>query len=202
MNARARRAFLVAEQPACLHLDDGALLNEWKPAYKRAMPAPPAVPRFLLGTLEAGQARDGLWLIGAIVIMLNWPWTLLVVMPINNKLMALDDVSAPDAGATRDIRTLVRTWGVCIPDQRIGCSGGGDIPEGFPVTRRLIRVADRMADPPVCDVGEMHSREGASPGTRARPSLGAASSVGKPTAALDQDNKPAQPSLVSLTEIS
>jgi hypothetical protein len=102
----------VAEQPARLHLDDGALLNEWKPAYKRgaAMQAPLAVLGFLLGTFEAWQSGGFLWLIGAIVIILNWPWTLLVIMPINNKLMDLDDLGAHSA-ATPDVRALVRTWG-------------------------------------------------------------------------------------------
>jgi hypothetical protein len=103
----------VAEQPARLSLDEGALLKEWKPAYKRgtAMQAPLAVLGFLLGTLAAWQTGDGLWLVGAVVMLLNWPWTLLVIMPINNKLMALDDVSAPHAGAAPDVRGLVRTWG-------------------------------------------------------------------------------------------
>jgi hypothetical protein len=41
-------------------------------------------------------------LIDAIVIMLNWRWTPLVLMPINNKVMAVDDASAPHAGAAAD----------------------------------------------------------------------------------------------------
>ena len=41
----------VAEQPARLSLDDRALLQHWKPAYKRgfAMQAPLAVLGFLFG---------------------------------------------------------------------------------------------------------------------------------------------------------
>jgi hypothetical protein len=41
----------VAEQPARLGLNDAALLQEWKPAYKRgtAMQAPLAVLGFVLG---------------------------------------------------------------------------------------------------------------------------------------------------------
>jgi Domain of unknown function (DUF1772) len=98
----------VAEQPARLQLDDRALLREWKPAYKRgtAMQGPLAILGFLLGTLAAWQTGDWLWLIGAIVIVLNWPYTLLVIMPTNNRLL-----STIEPNAASDVRTLVRTWG-------------------------------------------------------------------------------------------
>lgn len=97
----------VAEQPARLQLDDRALLTEWKPAYKRgfAMQASLAIVGFLLGTLSAWQTGNWLWLLGAIVMVLNWPYTLLVIMPTNNRLMAVDPDAMPD------VRTLVRTWG-------------------------------------------------------------------------------------------
>jgi hypothetical protein len=47
----------VAEQPARLGLNDAALLQEWKPAYKRgsAMQAPLAVLGFLLGMQRGGR---------------------------------------------------------------------------------------------------------------------------------------------------
>lgn len=97
----------VAEQPARLQLDDRALLAEWKPAYKRglAMQAPLAIVGFLLGTLAAWQTGNWLWFVGAVVMVLNWPYTLLVIMPTNNRLMTLD----PEARS--DVRTLVKTWG-------------------------------------------------------------------------------------------
>ncbi|MBO0754120.1 MAG: DUF1772 domain-containing protein [Bradyrhizobiaceae bacterium] len=98
----------VAEQPARLQLDDRALLSEWKPAYRRgtAMQAPLAIVGFLFGTLAAWQSADMLWLAGAIVMVSNWPYTFLAVMPTNNRLMA---AAAP--GATSDVRMLVKTWG-------------------------------------------------------------------------------------------
>ncbi len=97
----------VAEQPARLHLDDRALLTEWKPAYQRGtfMQAPLAVVGCALGILAAWQTGNGLWLIGAIAMILNWPYTLLVIMPINNRLVAADPATFPD------IRALVETWG-------------------------------------------------------------------------------------------
>ncbi len=97
----------VAEQPARLGLDDGSLLAEWKPAYKRgfAMQAPLAVAGFLLGVLAWWQTGGWLWLVGATVLVLNWPYTLLGIMPTNNRLMAIEPTKA---GA--DSRKLIETW--------------------------------------------------------------------------------------------
>ena len=105
----AGAAFYVgfAEQPARLSLDDRSLLIEWKPAYKRgsAMQAPLAIAGFLLGLLAWWQTGGWSWLLGAVVLVANWPYTLLVIMPTNNKLMALDPASAgPDS------RKLIETW--------------------------------------------------------------------------------------------
>src|SRR5580700_6591671 len=77
----------VAEQPARLLLDDRALLTEWKPAYKRgfAMQAPLAVIGFLLGALAWWQTGVWLWLLGALVLVSTWPYTLLGIIPTNNK---------------------------------------------------------------------------------------------------------------------
>jgi len=97
-----------AEQPARLGLEDRALLGEWKPAYKRgtAMQAPLAVIGFVLGLTTWLQTGHWLWLIGAFVLVANLPYTLLVVMPTNNRLMATDPASAgPDS------RALIEKWG-------------------------------------------------------------------------------------------
>jgi Domain of unknown function (DUF1772) len=90
----------VAEQPARLNLDDRSLLIEWQPAYKRgfAMQAPLAVVGFLLGLLAWWQTGVWAWLLGAIVLIANWPYTLLGILPTNNKLMAIDPANAgPDS---------------------------------------------------------------------------------------------------------
>jgi len=75
----------VAEQPARLHLGYQALLTQWKPAYKRGlvMQAPLALVGSALGLLAGWQTRDRLWLVGAVILVTNWPYTLFVVGPVN-----------------------------------------------------------------------------------------------------------------------
>jgi len=98
----------VAEQPARLRLDDRSLLTQWKPAYKRgyAMQASLAVAGFLLGFWAWWRTGDGRWLFGAFVLLANWPYTLVGIMPTNNALMALDP-----AQAGPESRRLIEKWG-------------------------------------------------------------------------------------------
>ena len=98
----------IAEQPVRLRLDDQSLLTEWQPAYKRgfAMQASLAVVGFLLGVLAWWQLGDWRWLLGAAVLIANWPFTLLGIMPTNNMLMA----TKPSA-AGPETRRLIEKWG-------------------------------------------------------------------------------------------
>ncbi len=98
----------AAEQPARLKLDDKALLAEWKPSYKRglAMQAPLALAGCLSGLLAWYETGDDNFLLGAVLMFANWPWTLLAIRPTNNKLMAME---APDGNS--QARALVRKWG-------------------------------------------------------------------------------------------
>jgi hypothetical protein len=94
----------VAEQPARLQLDNRSLLAEWKPAYKRGyvMQASLAIVGGFFGLLAYLTALDWRWLLGAIVLLANWPYTLFVIAPTNNRLMK----TPPDA-ATNETRHML-----------------------------------------------------------------------------------------------
>ena len=98
----------VAEQPARLRLDDRSALAEWKPAYKRgfAMQGPLAVVGCLLGLIAWWQSGDWRWLAGAVLLIANWPYTLIGIMPTNNRLMTM---RLEEAGP--ESRALMEDWG-------------------------------------------------------------------------------------------
>src|SRR5215475_4112594 len=102
-------AFYVnfAEQPARLTLDDRALLTQWKPAYKRGytMQASLAIAGFVLGALAYWQTGRLPLLIGALLMLANWPWTLLAILPTNKILMATEP-----AAAGPETRALLMKW--------------------------------------------------------------------------------------------
>src|SRR5262249_13349564 len=106
----AGAAFYVSacEQPARLTLDDGALLTEWKPSYKHgaAMQAPLALIGSVLGAAAWWQTGNWRWLAGAIVLIAAWPYTLLVIKPVNDALQAADP-----AQAGPHTRALIEKWG-------------------------------------------------------------------------------------------
>jgi hypothetical protein len=98
----------VAEQPARLGLNDAALLQEWKPAYKRgtAMQAPLAVLGFLLGMAAWWQTSDVGWALGAVLMVANWPFTMVAILPTNNRLLQIDPAEAGPQS-----RAMIERWG-------------------------------------------------------------------------------------------
>jgi hypothetical protein len=98
----------VAEQPARLQLDDRSLLAEWKLSYKRGyiMQASLAIVGGLLGLAAYFISPDWRWILGAIVLLANWPYTIFVIRPTNRRLM-----DTPPEAATAETRQLIERWG-------------------------------------------------------------------------------------------
>ena len=97
----------VAEQPARLSLENQGLLAEWKASYARgfAMQASLALGSSLFGLLAFWLTREWQWMVGAITIFANWPYTLLLMLPVNKRL------EATLQGANAETRSLIETWG-------------------------------------------------------------------------------------------
>lgn len=98
----------VAEHPARLQLDDRAMLMQWQPSYQRAaiMQAGLAILGGVFGLLAFLHAYDWRWVLGAALIVANWPYTMLVIMPTNRLLKS----TLPEH-ANAQTRGLIQQWG-------------------------------------------------------------------------------------------
>jgi len=98
----------VAEHPARMGCDTKTAVTVWAPSYKRAyvMQASLAVVGFISGLTVWFLNGGILWLLGATFIGAVIPYTFIVIMPTNQKLLAPErDLSSIE---TREL--LVR-WG-------------------------------------------------------------------------------------------
>jgi Anthrone oxygenase len=102
---------IVAEQPARLALGDRPSLAEWKAAYHRgfAMQGSLAIIGFSLGLMAASAEMDWRWVAGAFMLLANWPFTLIAILPTNKLLM-----ETPPQNAGPKSRALIRVWGRCM----------------------------------------------------------------------------------------
>lgn len=97
----------VAEHPARMELETRVAVSQWAPSYKRAtwLQAPLAVLSSVAGIGSWALGAGAGWLWGALFIGAVVPFTLIVVMPTNRKL--LDPRRDQDASETR---ALLGRW--------------------------------------------------------------------------------------------
>lgn len=69
------------------------------------MQAPSALLGGVFGALAWWQTGQWLWLLGTALIVANWPYTLLRIMPLNERLMAIEL-----AAAGPESRKLIESW--------------------------------------------------------------------------------------------
>jgi len=103
----------VSEQPARFGLDDRALLTQWQPSYNRglSMQAPLAIVGFLLGLTAWWLTGNRRWVLGAILIVANWPYTLFGIMPTNKRLQAMRPETSGVSFSAPSLRSLGgRRW--------------------------------------------------------------------------------------------
>ena len=96
------------EHPARLSCGTEIAVRQWAPSYRRATVM--QVPLALLATLAGVTAWRGgggaAWLIGAVVIFSVIPFTLVAIMPMNNRLL--------EAGrelSSAETHQLLEAWG-------------------------------------------------------------------------------------------
>ena len=98
----------LVEHPARLGLADGPLLAQWQPSYKRALPIQSglAIAGGVAGLTVGYLSADWRWFAGSALMLANWPFTLLAIMPVNKPLMAMRE---SEAGA--ESRAMLLQWG-------------------------------------------------------------------------------------------
>jgi hypothetical protein len=91
-----------------MDLEDAPLLAQWQPSYKRALPLQAGLAMLggAAGFLAWYEDREWQWVAGSLLLLANWPFTMLVIMPVNKRLMAM---APQEAGAGS--RALLRRWG-------------------------------------------------------------------------------------------
>ena len=98
----------LSEQPARLLLDDASLLREWKPSYARGleMQATLALVSGLLGLAAFYFEQQPAAALGGVLLLANWPYTLLVMASTNKAFAATADQDAGPATRAQIVR-----WG-------------------------------------------------------------------------------------------
>lgn len=98
----------AVEHPARLSCGTEVALAEWAPSYKRAtvMQVPLALVAGVLGIVRGAQGGSSLWVLGAVLILAVIPFTLIVILPTNNRLLDRGRDSRSD-----ETLDLLEKWG-------------------------------------------------------------------------------------------
>ena len=98
----------VAEHPARMGLETKMAALQWAPSYKRAtlLQAPLALVSLLAGTAAWLMGAGVWWFVAALLIGAVVPFTFIVVMPTNHKLL-----SPGRDLASVETRELLQKWG-------------------------------------------------------------------------------------------
>lgn len=98
----------LVEHPARLELADAPLLAQWKPSYDRALPIQSglAVAGGIAGIGAWHLSGNLFWVFGSLMLLANWPFTLLAIMPTNRQLKAIGPEQVGPA-----TRALLVSWG-------------------------------------------------------------------------------------------
>ncbi|WED44431.1 DUF1772 domain-containing protein [Legionella cardiaca] len=96
------------EQPARLRLENAALLKQWKVAYKKGavMQVSLALLASICGIISFLKDFNWWCLMGSFFILANWPYTLMAILPVNQKIMATSENEANE-----QTRNLITRWG-------------------------------------------------------------------------------------------
>ena len=98
----------LVDPPARLLLSDEPLVAQWQPSYAKALPIQSglAILGGICGLAAWYLSGQWLWIAGSLVILGNWPFTLVAIMPTNKRIQA---VVPKHAGP--ETRALLVAWG-------------------------------------------------------------------------------------------
>lgn len=97
----------MVEHPARLGLNDDMAWSQWGPSYQRGllMQSSLAIVAGVLGLAAWWIGGGAAWLVGALLMLANWPYTLAIIMPVNKQLEVMTLPVPPQA------RALLVRWG-------------------------------------------------------------------------------------------
>ncbi|MBS0480914.1 MAG: DUF1772 domain-containing protein [Proteobacteria bacterium] len=106
--AFAGAAFYInfAEHPARAALAPTVAVRQWAPSYKRGftMQSSLAIIGGLCAGLQWYLTGGTAWLLGGLILLANWPYTLAVIMPVNRRLLTFETL--PDG----EVSSLLERW--------------------------------------------------------------------------------------------